>query len=386
MKPPADKIRVSFLVRSLDVGGAEVQLSAIARGLDPERFEVSVIHFYAGGALEQELSDAGVNLYCLDKTGRWDLLPFFFRLLRIIRKLRPAVLHSFLGISNILAALMKLLTPRLRVIWGIRASNMDLTNYDITWRISFVLERLLSRYPDRIVSNSQAGADYILEQEFSGRRLEVVPNGIESKISSTDADARQRLRAEWGIPPEQKLIGMIARLDPMKDHMTFLRAAARLLAKRNDTQFVCVGGDGLTDRKRLRDFADELHIADKIVWAGYRADIGTVHSAIDLHTSCSAFGEGFSNSIAETMASGIPNVVTDVGDSAYIVGEFGAVVPPGSPTLLAQSWDELLSLTIEERQILVANCRQRIRDNFSHHRMTERMTAIYGEENTMRES
>ncbi len=96
MTSHSEKIRITFLVRALEVGGAEVQLSAVARGLDPDRFEVSVVCFYAGGALEQEIRDAGVRLCCLNKLGRWDLIPFFFRLLRTMRDLRPDFLHAFL--------------------------------------------------------------------------------------------------------------------------------------------------------------------------------------------------------------------------------------------------------------------------------------------------
>jgi glycosyltransferase involved in cell wall biosynthesis len=380
MTPHGEKVRIAFLVRALDVGGAEVQLSAIARGLDPDQFDVSVIYYYAGGSLVQELRDAGVGLYCLEKSGRWDLIPFFFRLLATVRVLRPAILHGFLSTSNILTSLLKPLVPGLRVIWGVRASNMDHGHYDITWRVSFALERLLSRHANRIIANSRAGRDHILENGFSGGRIEVVLNGIDTDNSSNDGNARQRLRAEWRIPAHEQLIGIIARLDPMKDHITFLRAAAQLATTHDSVRFVCVGNDGLADGNGLRALADELGIADRIVWAGFHADIRAVHKAIDLHTSCSAFGEGFSNSIAEAMASGIPNVVTDVGDSADIVGELGVVVPPRSPGQLALAWGKMLSLSTAERRSLAERCRQRILDNFSRRAMIERMTAIYQEE------
>lgn len=386
MTSHSEKIRITFLVRALEVGGAEVQLSAVARGLDPDRFEVSVVCFYAGGALEQEIRDAGVRLCCLNKLGRWDLIPFFFRLLRTMRDLRPDILHAFLGPSNILASLIKPFVPRLRVIWGIRASNMDLSHYDITWRIGFALERRLSRNADRIIANSHAGRDYILDKGFCGDHLEVVPNGIDPGIGRGDLDARRKLRAEWGVAANEKLIGIIARLDPMKDHVTFLRAAAKLVAQRRDTHFVCVGSDGLADGGALRALACELGIADRVIWAGFHTDIAAVHNAIDIHTSSSAFGEGFSNSIAEAMASGVPNTVTDVGDSARIVGELGTVVPPRDPDALADGWRRLLSLDEEERRSLGERCRTRIHDNFSRSAMIKHMSAIYRDEAAERES
>jgi glycosyltransferase involved in cell wall biosynthesis len=155
----------------------------------------------------------------------------------------------------------------------------------------------------------------------------------------------------------------------MKDHGTFLDAAARLAAERDDVRFVCVG-DGLPAyRASLERRAAELGLGARLTWAGRRGDVPAVLSALDLLTSSSAFGEGFSNVIAEAMACGVPCVVTDVGDSAAIVGELGAVVPPRDPRALVGAWCTVLERRDEFPE---AELRGRIERKFSLDALIER--------------
>jgi glycosyltransferase involved in cell wall biosynthesis len=157
------------------------------------------------------------------------------------------------------------------------------------------------------------------------------------------------------------VIGMVGRLDPMKDHSNFLRAAALLSRDRIDLRFVCVGGGPRDYSDRLERLGIELGLEKRLIWEGTRSDISEVYNAFDLATSSSS-GEGFPNVVAEAMACGIPCVVTDVGDSAAIVGMLGIVVPPADPERLARAWDMALR-QIEPTTAL--QTRQRIIDEFS---------------------
>src|SRR5438128_1272138 len=119
-------IRLLFLIRSLDRGGAQRQLVELAKGLDKTRFEVTVATFYDGGALRGEIEGAdGVAVLSLHKKGRWDLLPFVWRLLQTVRRVRPQVIHGYMGVANELSLLVGRLVGAL-VVWGLRASDMDL--------------------------------------------------------------------------------------------------------------------------------------------------------------------------------------------------------------------------------------------------------------------
>jgi len=367
---------IVFLIRSLNYGGSERQLVALAKGLHERQYGVTVAVFYSDGPLERELREAGVRVRGLDKGGRWDLLGFLLRLVQLLREEKPDTLYGFLASSNTLSALLKPIFWRTRMVWGVRASNVDLARYDRLSRLSYGVERRLSRFADLIVANSRAGSSYAVAHGFPKSKMVVIPNGIDTERFRPDPDERRRVRAEWGIEEGDKLIGTVGRLDPMKDHPTFLRAAAMLSRKRGDVRFVCVG-DGPADyRRELSALSEELGLAQRLFWVGAREDIPAVYNALDIVTSTSAYGEGFSNIIGEAMACGVPCVATDVGDSAWILGSQGLVVPPGNPEALAARWHDVVYKALEARSAIGLGLRERVIRNFSLDRMIEQTAEV----------
>ena len=298
--------------------------------------------FYSKGPLEKELQYSNVPVFDLQKSGRWDVFLFLVRAVRAVWKLKPEVIYAFLGTPNILTAFLKPIFPKVRMIWGVRASNVDLAQYNWLFRLSYRAECLLSRFADLIICNSHAGLEYAAANGLSRGRMIVIPNGIDTERWKPDAVARERIRAEWGVAENEILIGLVARLDPMKGHPTFLSAAAMLIQERTDVRFVCVGDGPELYKSELHRLASGLCLDGKLIWAGARHDIPAVCNALDIASSPSSFGEGFSNSIAEAMACGVPCVVTDVGDSALIVGDTGVVVSPSMPIALCEGFRLML--------------------------------------------
>lgn len=356
--------KIVFLIRDLDCGGAQRQLVTLIKGLDQQRFDVSVLYFYAGGLLLKDLKDSGISLICLEKQRRWDVLKFLWRLVGHLKHIQPDVLHGYLDESNLLTVFLKPFFPSTRIIWGIRVSNTPPDRYGWLGRLIFQLECLLSPFVDLIVVNSHAGRDYFLSQGFADNKMVVIPNGIDTERFKPDPKSRAKLRAEWGISEDTILIGLVGRLDPMKDHATFLKAAALLCEERQDVRFVCVGGGLENYAQQLYQLTNELGISEKVIWAGVRSDMPAVHNAIDIACSSSSYGEGFANALGEAMACGVPSVVTDVGDSAWIVNDTGVVVPPQNPEALKNAMNKVI-------KNLATNCykqepiRQRIIDEFS---------------------
>lgn len=366
-----------FLTRSLDRGGAERQLVVLAKGLARRGHAVVVVVFFGGGVYETELAEAGVRVINLGKKGRWDILSFLNRLMRLLRKERPAMLHSYLGVPNILATVLKPLLPGTRIVWGVRASNVDLSHYDWLSRLAYSLECRLARFADCIIANSCAGKRYAVGNGFPEGKIVVIPNGINTEYFRFDHEGRGRVRAEWGIDEDKILVGLVARLDPMKDHPTFLDAASRIAREHHDVCFVCVG-DGSEDYVELvKQQAKTLGLSDRVIWAGARDNMPAVYSAMDI-VSSSSIGEGFSNTIAEAMACEVPCVVTDVGDSAFIVGDAGCVVKPGDGAALAAAIQKLSDLPREERRTLGDACRARIVSEFGMDRLVQRTEQTLG--------
>ncbi|HIK26114.1 MAG TPA: glycosyltransferase [Thermosynechococcus sp. M46_R2017_013] len=154
----------------------------------------------------------------------------------------------------------------------------------------------------------------------------------------------------------------------MKGHETFLQAAARLVQTRQDLLFVCVGGRQQKDADRLKALAASLGLENRVIWAGSREDMSAVYSALDIVSSSSFVGEGFANVIAEAMACERPCVVTDVGDSARIVGNIGEVVPPRNPDALAEAMARMLD-RMKRTPDIGRQARARIVAEFSVERM-----------------
>jgi glycosyltransferase involved in cell wall biosynthesis len=197
-----------------------------------------------------------------------------------------------------------------------------------------VLECNLAWSADRIIANSQAGYRSHVADGFPKEKIVVIPNGIDTARFTRNPEARERIRAQWGMAEGEELIGLVGRLDPQKDHETFLQAAVLLLRERKQVRFVCVGNGPSEYKTALQSRADALGLSDHIMWISAQSQVADVYNALDLLVSSSSFGEGFSNVIGEAMACGVPCVATDVGDSGLVIGDIGQLVPPKDPAAL----------------------------------------------------
>ncbi|MFZ4596403.1 MAG: glycosyltransferase, partial [Verrucomicrobiaceae bacterium] len=110
---------------------------------------------------------------------------------------------------------------------------------------------------------------------------------------------------------------------------------------------------------------------------GERHDLARLTAALDIACSSSAFGEGFPNVVAEAMGCGIPCVVTDVGDSAWLLDGAGTVVPPNNAAALAEALNRMVALTPEQRHALGKAGRQRILDQFDLHAVVQQFEALF---------
>ncbi len=365
------KKKVAFIIRDLNYGGAQRQLIALVKGINKQSFDVTLLYFYSGGLLLKDLQDSDCRIICLDKQERWDILGFFWCLFQHLKRINPDVLHGYLGGSNIVIMLLKPFFPSTRIIWGIRGSHTPPGCDDGLGRLLSQLERLLSYFTDLIVVNSHAGKDDCLSHGFAPDKMVLISNGIDTERFQPNSEAGAKVRSEWGISENIILIGLVGRLDPMKDHPTFLRAAALLCKERQDVHFVCVGIGSEKYALELQQMTNDLGIYEQVIWVGGRSDMPAVFNALNINCSSSSYGEGFPNVIGEAMACGVPCVVTDVGDSAWIVGDTGIVVPLKNPEALAAGWYSLLNLAVPDQLALAEKARKTIIENFSMQKLVQ---------------
>lgn len=365
-------MKILFCIRSLDLAGAEKQLVLLANGLAERGHTVSVAVGYSGGVLEASLKN--VELVHLGKKGRWDI-SFLCRFLAHVRRFSPDVVHGYLGLGNMLAALSKPLTKNAAVVWGVRASNMDLAQYDSGARLSFHLERFLSRFADAIIANSVAGREHAVHVGYPAEVLHVVHNGIDTAVYRPEPEMGHALRRELGMGEREVLFGLVGRVDVMKGHDIFLKAASVVAERFPDARFLCVGRAEGPFADGVRAKAETLPgLAGKVHWLPARKDLLPVYGALDGLVSASRFGEGFSNVLGEAMACGVGCLATDVGDSREIVGETGLIVPPEDPEALARGMETFFTPEgVVER---ADRSRRRIESLFSIERLVSSTESI----------
>ena len=255
-----------------------------------------------------------------------------------------------------------------KMVWGVRASNVKFGYYDWTASVTFKVSCAVSKYADLIIANSTTGMKYHRSKGYPEDKLRVIYNGIDTEKFNANSAARKKIRAEWGVHDTEKVIGIVGRLDPMKNYELFIQAANIMAKKRQDVRFVCVG-DGSTDYKaKLYDLSEHLVDTGRLLWIGSRHDMPYVYNGFDIITNCS-HTEGFPNVVGEAMSSNVACVVTDVGDSSSIVGKLGIVIQDISPGSLLEGWSKSFEL---KRLVNSDDIRNRIINNYSTNKLIEK--------------
>jgi len=358
-------MNIILLIDKPGPGGAERQAAQLALGLAGQGHQVGLVTLFPGDwpAGRDRIFLGGLiraKARSTPLTGL-QLLGAAVRLGRLLGRRRPDVIYSLLHPSNLLAWLAKQGRGRAKLVWGIRASGGRLN-----WkqRLPFLACALVSPTVDLLIANSTAGLSHCREHGYRAKKQAVIPNGIDTRLFRPDPRGGRRVRAQWGVEEGHKLVGLVARLHPKKDHPTFLRAAARLARVRPEVRFVCVGGGPGRYRAELQALAVSLGLAGRLTWAGLRTDMPAVYSSLDLLAS-SSWSEGFSSALGEALACGTPCVATDVGQARLVVGQTGLVVPSRDPEALSRGLERALRGEVAPGVV----CRRWIQDNFSLERL-----------------
>lgn len=343
------------------------------------RFSSLVVSMTDAGTLGPSIEAHGVQVVTLGMRRGRPSIRGLWALSRLLRKERPQILQTWLYHADLLGLVAGKLSGVPAIAWNVRCSNMDMRDYRSLsgWTVRMLAS--LSAWPGLVIVNSETGRQVHERLGYRPRRWAVIPNGFDLEQFAPDPGARQKLRLELGLPGDALLIGMVARYDPMKDHATFLQAARLLLRTTTEAQFVLVGLYMGHSNKELNRMIESLDVADHVHLLGERNDVPAILAALDLATLSSAYGEGFPNVVGEAMACGIPCVVTDVGDSALLVGDTGKVVPPRNPEALANAWAELIDMGPDGRRRLGEAARQRIKEHFDLNTIVKRYERCYDE-------
>jgi glycosyltransferase involved in cell wall biosynthesis len=370
-------MRVMHVITGLSTGGAETMLLKLLSAAS-QRMEHVVVSLGDEGTIGPRIAVLGVPVHCL---GLRRNAPNPFRALSILplaRRINPELIQGWMYHGNLMASMATLaLRQKPPVLWNIRQTVYDLRRE--RWLTAKLIRQgaRLSSGPAAIIYNSQTSATQHESLGYRSEKRVVIPNGFDCQILRPDEAARKAVRAELGIADETVLVGLVARYHPMKDHIRFLKTAALVLQSHPQTTFVLAGAGVSSTQSELVKAIQHNELGDRVILLSERSDIPRLNNAFDIGCSASAWGEGFSNSIGEAMACGVPCAVTDVGDSAYIVADSGFVAPPRASEALANAIGRLIEIGQSGRQQLGAKARKRIETEFSLSAIVEKYENLY---------
>lgn len=316
-------MKVLHIITGLQDGGAEgVLYRLVTNDIDNEHHVISLT---PGGKYRKLLVNAGCKVTSLNMKGFFSLFAAIWRLISILRKEQPSVVQTWMYHADLIGGFIARLFCEARVVWGIRHSNHSDASKVIRY-LAVISAKLSTWIPYKIVCCSEVAAQHHQAIGYSTDKFVIIPNGYDFSSLRDVAGAKQIFLNELGLDSDTFLIGCVARWNEQKDHNNLL--AALPAPMQNNFHCLLVGSGCTEDNVELTRLIEKYDLTDCTSLLGARNDIPMIMSALDLHVLPSSHGEAFPNVVAEAMACGTPCVVTDVGDAAMIVSEYGWVVSP----------------------------------------------------------
>lgn len=372
-------MKILHVITGMGAGGAETALCRMIESLRPPKYEHYVVALNtagANGSQSDRVRAAGAALACLDVRPSAPNPLALIRLRRIVRSWAPDVVQGWMYHANLAAALTSGSTP---LLWSIRqtlcANNRE---KPLTWLVIRAGAWLSSR-PVAIAYNARISSEQHGAYGYRPDRARVIANGIDVCAFKPDPASRLAVRAELGFSERAFVLGHFAHWRPMKDHATAMKAAAELVATYPEAAFI-FAGDGMEESNaELTSLISAHGLRTHVKLCGRRSDVARLMTSVDLGYSSSAWGEAFSNAIAEAMACGVPCVATDVGAAREIIGNCGIVVPPSDAAALCRAWRTIMELDCDVGRALGERARARIATHFSLDACAQAYANLYEE-------
>ena len=356
-------MKVVHIITGLGDGGAEHALFKICK------YDVSNKHFVISlkgpGKYFSLLNKLGIKVYCLN-VNFFSIIKFI-SLIKLLRFLKPDIVQTWLVHADFIGGIAARLAGIKNIFWNIRYSNIEIGKAKLTTVIIIKILSILSYLIPKFIITVSKKAKKIYEKiGYNGKIIKFIPNGYDLSILKINKHQKKNFKKKIKIKKKIPLIGKVARFDPQKDHLNLLNALSLIRSK--NINFLCVLVCFNMNKKNINLMSDikRLKLTNHVKLLGQNDDISEVMNGLDLHILSSSYGEGFPNVVAESMACGTPCVVTDVGDSALVVGKTGWIVPPKNPAKLAKAVENaLLEKGSNKWNKRCKKARLRIKQNFS---------------------
>lgn len=357
-------MKILHCITGLSPDGAQQMLLRLSKQLVSEGHETMIVSLSSQEAFASEFEKLGIRVEFLGMNKGVPSLSAIVRLIQSIRSFKPNIVQAWMYHANLYSIIACLFCPGSLLVWNIRRSLYEYAQLKLHTRLTIRLCAALSRFVKACIYCTDSSQSQHARIGFRPKQSLVIGNGFDLDLIKPNHTGAEKLRSLTSIPAEAHCIGIVGRFDVAKDFPNFFAAAALVLQKFPATHFVCIGRGLENDNPTLSTLLQDFPHPDHLHLLGQQPAAHTLMSGFTVYCS-SARSEGFPNTIAEALASGVPCAVTDVGASRTIVSNFGRVVPPEDSTALAHALIELLSLPAEERKALGAAGRESMQKRFS---------------------
>lgn len=373
----SDNLHILHVISGLGRGGAERTLVNLAIGLNRGPFKSTVVSLAGSGDFASELVGKGIDVHDLGFPIAVLPLRGLLRLVRLLRSEGPDVLQTWMYHADVVGLVAAKLAHNPPVVWNIRGSGRSRSEMGIrTWLVGKAAAAL-SAHPAAVVVNSEQGRLDHSSMGYQPVRWEVIHNGVDTETFRPRKDARAMILHLLGLTDPVLIAGNMARFHPMKGHRMLIRAMDKLLETNHRMHLVLIGKGVTSESAHLATWRSQSRAAERIHMVGPQSNPEYWLAALDFHILASSGGEGFPNAVAESMACGVPNVVTDVGEASSIVGSTGIVVQAGASGALAEGISSMLSLGRPARAERGRAARERIVERFSLAKMVSSYALLY---------
>ena len=360
---------ILHLLTSLGPGGAQSTLGSLVSDPDSSASPI-VVALEGGGIYVDIIRSYGVEVHTLGFS-KWrpNVIPLL-RFLRIIFVNKPDVIQAWMYHAELLSLVAKIIL-KVPVYWNIRSG--------IHAGLGSILVRacaFLSSLPDAVVVNSFHGKLVHQQLGYSPKRWVVIHNGIDIHRFRPCVESRLSVRREFGLSDSCFIVGLVARIAPQKGHDLLFRASKVLIEKFPNLFFFIVGAGDPESEREARELVSDIAPLGRILFLGQRTDVARLTTSFDVACMISE-GEGFPNVLAEAMATGVPCVVTNVGDAALLLDNEYLTINSGDLVALISKIEWLISLPETERQSIGARGRDRIVRSFGVLSMRQKYNSLY---------
>jgi glycosyltransferase involved in cell wall biosynthesis len=364
-------MRIVNIITATGFGGAENVLGDLLERLPPH-YESSVISLTTIGDVGERLQARGIPVTALGMTRKSLGVQALFQLRKMLKEAQPDIVQTWMYHPDLLGGLAARLAGVPSLVWWIHHNKLSIEHNGLrTVMISRACAALSHYLPDRILCCANTALEEHVRIGYAASKMEVLPNGFDMSRFRPAPEMRAKVRSEIGVAPDAPLLAMIGRFDIQKGHRVLVDAAALLRKKRPDVHYLLAGADVDIGNTALASWLDEHGLRDSFTLLGERDDIPRLLAAVDALVLPS-LSEAFPLVVGEAMAVGVPCIASDVGDTRFLIGDTGLVVPPGDPEVLANAIDEFLSRPESDRQSCGVRARQRVLDNFEISRIIAR--------------